>query len=290
MASLYCLQKQRELRRMMDSVMQFEGTVYEGGYGLIAREVMKVDPKILHRNAKVIYSYICSYGAASNSSDRTAFPSVEIQCDHLGMTIDTYYKYRKQLITNGYLRITKVRDEGGKFEKNLYTILSFTAPQRDSEPHPKKSGMDKKPYPKKQGTAPHPNLSGTAKPYTAKRGTNSNSFNSNNFNNNNIKSINNSLSKEDIAIYETILDIYEFSEREIKDIIFRMNQKELSPTKNEIIAQCKHMKNVGDQVRMRAIYFVNGIEANLGRSLANKKRKKQMEEATVPFYDWLEEK
>jgi hypothetical protein len=43
-------------------------------------------------------------------------------------------------------------------------------------------------------------------------------------------------------------------------------------------------------VRMRAIYFVNGIEANLGRSLANKKRKKQLEEATVPFYDWLEEK
>jgi hypothetical protein len=275
---------------MMDSVMQFEGTVYQGGYGLIAREVMKVDPKILHRNAKVIYSYICSYGAASNSSDRTAFPSVEIQCDHLGMTIDTYYKYRKQLITNGYLRITKVRDEGGKFEKNLYTILSFAAPLKDLEPHPKKSGMDKKPYPKKSGMAPHPNLSGTVKPYTAKRVTNSNSFNSNNFNNNNVTRI---VNKEPLN---------PFSREGLKEIVNSYYSK-LAPGRwtkrkwNELMDRLIEELTEGQEFCTKVENPYGYIKVTL-ENIANrhdwKHGKKEIEEVDeeglVPFYDWIEER
>ena len=43
--------------------------------------------------------------------ERTAFPSVELQCAELGMSEETYYKWRKPLIDKGYIKITKQRKE-----------------------------------------------------------------------------------------------------------------------------------------------------------------------------------
>jgi DNA-binding transcriptional ArsR family regulator len=131
---------------MMDSVVMFEGTIYEQGYGLIARSVMR--DKNLKPAAKAIYSYICSFASNGSSSERVAFPSVELQLDELGMTRDTYYRHRKSLVEAGYLKIEKVRSSDGTYEKNVYKVLAVPAPV---EPHPKNSAMEY-PCPKKSTT------------------------------------------------------------------------------------------------------------------------------------------
>lgn len=156
---------------MTDSVIQFEGTIYENGYGLIAQRVMR--DKVLPKQSKLIYAYMCSFAGVSKTGDRTAFPSISLQCNELGMTEDTYYKWRKPLIDKGYIKITKQRKEGAKFDNNIYSIMAVPVEVKTEEkPHPKKQGMDEKPYPKK---------SSTEKSSTEKSGTNSNIFNSNIF-------------------------------------------------------------------------------------------------------------
>ena len=43
----------------MNSVIQFEGTIYENGYGLLAQKVMR--DKDLPKQSKLIYAYMCSF-------------------------------------------------------------------------------------------------------------------------------------------------------------------------------------------------------------------------------------
>ncbi|BAR87867.1 phage replication protein (plasmid) [Bacillus thuringiensis serovar tolworthi] len=154
---------------MLDSVVQMRGTVYEKGFGLLAQHVMR--DRSLHKNAKLIYAYLCSYAWGNTNEERTAFPSVDIQCKDLGMSEDTYYKYRKQLIIKGYITIEKQKNEKGQFSRNLYYIESVVTPKESIiEPSPKKSGMDEKskPYPKNPGTE----KPSSEKPSTEKSGTN----------------------------------------------------------------------------------------------------------------------
>jgi len=157
--------------RKMDTVIQFRGTIYENGYGLIAQKVMR--DKDLSPVAKSIYAYICSFAGVGKDGERSAFPGVQLMMNELGIkTEDTYYKHRKQLLEKGYITIEKQRQEG-RFDKNIYYIEAVPVPleieknidTKGNEPHPKKSGTA--PYPKKSSTA--------------KSGTNSNSFNSNSF-------------------------------------------------------------------------------------------------------------
>ena len=151
---------------MMDSVVQFEGTIYEGGYGLLARSVMR--DKDLKPQAKAIYAYICSFAASSVSTDRSAFPSVALQCSELGMSEDTYYRHRKALEKKGYIKIEKMRGKKGKFLKNLYKIAAVPVPVADPEPVdsvdnsiPANLG-DGAPYPKNPGMDnPGADISGT---------------------------------------------------------------------------------------------------------------------------------
>jgi len=156
----------------MDSAVQFRGTVYENGYGLIATKVMR--DKNLPKQSKLIYAYICSFAGSDKDGERTAFPSVSLQCNELGMNEDTYYKWRKPLVDAGYLSIEKRRNGASKFERNLYFIEAVPMPKKvdDTEPIQDKTG-DIKPYPKKSGTEekPYPNSSGTVKPDTVKSGT-----------------------------------------------------------------------------------------------------------------------
>jgi hypothetical protein len=113
----------------MEAVVQFEGTIYEKGYGLIARTAMR--DKTLDSKSKAIYAYICSFASNKNGRERVAFPSVILQCDELGMTEETYYKYRKPLIKKGYLTIYKGRNEQGKFNRNIYTVSAVPVPVND---------------------------------------------------------------------------------------------------------------------------------------------------------------
>lgn len=154
---------------MLDSVIQMRGTIYEKGFGLLAQHVMR--DRSLHKNAKLIYAYLCSYAWGNTNAKRTAFPSVDIQCTDLGMSEDTYYKYRKQLITKGYINVEKQKNEKGQFSRNLYYIESIVIPKEGTEePSPKKLGMDQtsKPYPKNPGTEKPT----SEKPSTEKSGTN----------------------------------------------------------------------------------------------------------------------
>jgi hypothetical protein len=155
----------------MDTVIQFRGTIYENGYGLIAQKVMR--DKDLSPIAKSIYAYICSFAGVGKDGERSAFPGVQLMMDELGIkTEDTYYKHRKQLLEKGYITIEKNRKEG-KFDKNIYYVEAVPVPLEIEENVDTKGN---EPHPKKSGTAPYPKKSSTVK-----SGTNSNSFNSNSF-------------------------------------------------------------------------------------------------------------
>lgn len=85
-----------------------------------------ISPKILYRDkrltpeAKAIYGYIASF--AGNGS--TAFPSRDIMLDELGMSKNRYYKHFALLEQCGYIVVTKVRDQFGSFDRNIYTLAS----------------------------------------------------------------------------------------------------------------------------------------------------------------------
>lgn len=106
-----------------DKLIQFKGTIYENGYGLIAKKVMK--DSSLSLSSKAIYSYLCSY--AGNES--SAFPSVKLIKHELGISKDTFYKYIKELINKGYIIITQERGEKGKFSHNVYSIEVSPSPK-----------------------------------------------------------------------------------------------------------------------------------------------------------------
>jgi hypothetical protein len=163
------------MENMMDSVIQFRGTIYENGYGLLAQKVMR--DKRLPKQSKLIYAYMCSFAGVDENGNRSAFPSVALQCDELGMNETTYYKWRKYLVELGYITIEKQKTNQGKFDRNLYFIEAMPV-----EKEPEK--VETEPYPKKSGMEPTPKNSCTVKGSMEKSGTNSNSSNSNSFNSN----------------------------------------------------------------------------------------------------------
>lgn len=86
-------------------------------YGIVSKILMK--DRNVSIQAKAIYALLCTYAG----SDRTAFPSVNLIIADLGINRDTYFKHAKQLKDAGYIEVTQVSGVGGKFKKNLYTIL-----------------------------------------------------------------------------------------------------------------------------------------------------------------------
>jgi DnaD/phage-associated family protein len=154
----------------MDQVIQFEGTIYEQGYGLIAQKVMR--DRDLSPVAKTIYGYLCSFAGVGKDGERSAFPGVSLMMAELNIkTDDTFYKYRKQLVEKGYIKIEKRRQVGSKFDSNIYKIVAVPVavivekskeqPKEQEKPYPNLSGVEK----------PYPNLSCTEKPSTEKQGT-----------------------------------------------------------------------------------------------------------------------
>lgn len=173
----------------MDLVIQFEGTVYEQGYGLIAQKVMR--DKDLHPVSKSIYAYLCSFAGVGKDGERSAFPGVSLMMHELGIkTDDTFYKYRKQLVQKGYIKIEKRRQTGAKFDNNIYKIIAVPVEIPKEIPTPKISGMDE----------PYPNLSCTVEPSTVKQGTIINS-----------SIINSSITKkeEEEDIYKSVVSFFE---------------------------------------------------------------------------------
>jgi len=109
---------------MTETVVQMRGTVYENGYGLIAKKVMR--DRRLSIKAKAVYSYLCSF--AGSSEDRIAFPGVKTMLDDLQISKDSFYKYRKELETLGYITIEERRDNG-RYQSNIYYIEAVPCPK-----------------------------------------------------------------------------------------------------------------------------------------------------------------
>lgn len=126
---------------MHDTVIQFRGTIYENGYGLIAQKVMR--DKDLTPTAKAIYAYICSFAGVGKDGERSAFPGVELMKKELGIkTNGSYYKHRKQLIDKGYITIEKQRKEGQRFDNNLYFIEAVPIEKEDKKPESENQTME----------------------------------------------------------------------------------------------------------------------------------------------------
>ena len=96
--------------------------VMSKGYGTIPKLVMQHEN--LSIEAKAIYAYLASFAGAGD----TAYPSVSIMCKHLGISRDRFYRHRKSLLDNDFIRITQHQNEGG-WSNNLYTVVSMPQPQ-----------------------------------------------------------------------------------------------------------------------------------------------------------------
>lgn len=145
---------------MSEIIIAMRGTVYENGYGLIAKKVMQ--DKSISIKAKALYAYLSSF-AGSGGEERSAFPSIGKILDDLCISKDSFYKYRKELERAGYITVKQDKDNDGTFKNNIYYIEAVPCPKiSDTEPFPKKPD--------------------TALPDTVNSDTNNNSFKSNKFN------------------------------------------------------------------------------------------------------------
>lgn len=223
------------------------GTVYEGGYGLIARKVMR-DPN-LHPTAKAIYAYLCSFAGASDENSRSAFPSVSLMKTELGIkSQDTFYKYMNQLKNAGYLSIEKQREEG-KFERNVYYIEAVPVP-KSIEP------QDDLPCSKKSTTV----KSTTIKSTTKNRNTNITSFNNTSFNNTSIINNHHQIIEGFTQIQSDLIYELKFEQKIDDDLFFQLLNrlkgknfkhkayvtKTLETIKNEIVPHMKSKNRLPD--------------------------------------------
>lgn len=99
--------------KMGDSLIQFRGTIFENGYGQVAKVVMQDEN--LSKYAKLVYAYICTFGSGS-------FPSYSKICNDLKIGRTSLSNAIKELGKNGYLSIEQQRKEGGRYGKNLYIV------------------------------------------------------------------------------------------------------------------------------------------------------------------------
>jgi len=95
----------------------YQDGIFKKGYGSVAKLVMT--DKKLDIEAKAIYAYLCSFAGAG----MTAFPGAKKIINDLNISENRFYKYRKQLIKNGYIKIIKNR-KNGKRDNNLYKIIN----------------------------------------------------------------------------------------------------------------------------------------------------------------------
>lgn len=99
---------------MEDKIIGFK--INSKGYETIPKLLMQ--DRNICIGAKGLYSYFCSYTGGGD----TCFPTRKKVCFDLCISIDTFGKYLKQLIQNGYIKCEQIK-ENGRFSHNVYTIL-----------------------------------------------------------------------------------------------------------------------------------------------------------------------
>lgn len=89
------------------------------GYGTIPKLLMQ--DRNICIGAKGLYFYFCTYTGGGD----TCFPTRKKVCFDLCISIDTFGKYLKQLIQNGYIKCEQIK-ENGRFSHNVYTLCELT--------------------------------------------------------------------------------------------------------------------------------------------------------------------
>ena len=129
----------------MIHIEQFKDTVYEKGYGNVAKLVM-VD-KTITIGAKALYSYLCSYAFGKDE----AYPTVERIMQELNISENSFRRYRKELEDKGYITVEFKNIKGTN--RNVYKINNSV--EQKKEPQnltPSKFGTLPKSTPSKFGT------------------------------------------------------------------------------------------------------------------------------------------
>jgi DNA-binding transcriptional ArsR family regulator len=97
-------------------IEQFKGTIYENGYGTVAKAVMK--NKNISMASKALYAYLCSYAWGKNES----YPTVGLITSDLGISERSFSKYRTELEESGYITV-EFRNVDGQ-NRNVYVLNS----------------------------------------------------------------------------------------------------------------------------------------------------------------------
>lgn len=101
---------------MSIEIEQFKGTIYENGYGTVAKAVMK--NKKISIGSKALYAYLCSYAWGKNES----YPTVGLITSDLGISERSFSKYRRELEESGYITVD-FRSVKGQ-NRNVYILNS----------------------------------------------------------------------------------------------------------------------------------------------------------------------
>jgi hypothetical protein len=116
-------------------ILRAEGVNVQG-FGTIPKAVMK--SREISLGAKALYAYIRSYCGGGES----AWPGRDLIMADLGINSKTtYYKYLNELKEEDLIRVEQKVDEGGKFSKNVFTVVEVPNPDKKA-PCPKKCDTD----------------------------------------------------------------------------------------------------------------------------------------------------
>ena len=155
--------------------------VLSEGFGFSPKQVFKDER--LSIESKAIYGFIASYAG----SGATAYPSVSYICSKLKIGEKRFYKYRKELVEYGYLKVSKRfnnnRNKSNMYEIVLGNILLSDVKKNEEENIPTQTDnndFDNGHF--DSGQSDHSHFE-----HSQNRGTNSNSLNSNSINNNSNK-------------------------------------------------------------------------------------------------------
>ena len=269
----------------MDEI-RYEGkSILSKGYGIIPKLIMQSDISI---EAKAIYAYMCSFAGNGQS----AFPSIQKIRSELRISEDRFYKYRKELINNGFIQVKQNKFKG-KIMNNTYIIPQVVNFLESEKPYPQNKGTDKKPYPQNKGTdkKPYPKnpcMENPCKENPCKEnvGTNNNKTNNNKTNNNNINNNN----REVVVDKEVKKILKGFTSKEISSVIkFCEENKVHVDVVEEKLRVLKSMKKVNNKVGALISAIKNDWKESSG--IDNSKNPKEANFTQREYdYDDLEKK
>ena len=93
-----------------------KNSILRDGYGIIPKIVMR--DKNLSIEAKAIYAYLIAFAG----DKKTCYPSRDLMCKELGISINRFTKHLKTLKESGYIKVERVKS-GNLKAKNIYEIM-----------------------------------------------------------------------------------------------------------------------------------------------------------------------